>query len=248
MGAFGLLFNPFRPPCEAALGASATPGGGAPHPREPNPRWPALLHSRSRRERNARRRCAPARGVTTAGIPLPVLSPVGAYTPGGNRTPNPRFWRPVLYQLSYGRPSLLHAWPGAESNCRHHDFQSCALPTELPGRNLRTLRPEAKSAKPTELPGRNLRTRPVRPGYRRKTRAARAARAAVEAARNDVASAFSREPRSRVDIATRATCPGRASRARHQLRRRHRILSSVDWGDELPTVAGAGFEPATSGL
>ena len=21
---------------------------------------------------------------------------------------------------------------GAESNCRHHDFQSCALPTELP--------------------------------------------------------------------------------------------------------------------
>jgi hypothetical protein len=25
------------------------------------------------------------------------------------------------------------SWPGAESNCRHHDFQSCALPTELPG-------------------------------------------------------------------------------------------------------------------
>ena len=24
-------------------------------------------------------------------------------------------------------------WPGAESNRRHHDFQSCALPTELPG-------------------------------------------------------------------------------------------------------------------
>src|SRR4029078_6268449 len=24
--------------------------------------------------------------------------------------------------------------PGAESNHRHHDFQSCALPTELPGR------------------------------------------------------------------------------------------------------------------
>ena len=22
--------------------------------------------------------------------------------PGGTRTPNPRFWRPVLYQLSYG--------------------------------------------------------------------------------------------------------------------------------------------------
>ena len=26
-------------------------------------------------------------------------------------------------------------WPGAELNCRHHDFQSCALPTELPGRS-----------------------------------------------------------------------------------------------------------------
>ena len=25
-------------------------------------------------------------------------------------------------------------WPGAESNCRHKDFQSSALPTELPGR------------------------------------------------------------------------------------------------------------------
>jgi len=25
-------------------------------------------------------------------------------------------------------------WRGAESNCRHHDFQSCALPTELPRR------------------------------------------------------------------------------------------------------------------
>ena len=24
------------------------------------------------------------------------------HRPGGNRTPNPRFWRPVLYQLSYG--------------------------------------------------------------------------------------------------------------------------------------------------
>ena len=28
-------------------------------------------------------------------------------------------------------------WPGAESNCRHEDFQSTALPTELPGRNKR---------------------------------------------------------------------------------------------------------------
>src|SRR5437764_12848005 len=27
-------------------------------------------------------------------------------------------------------------WPGAESNCRHADFQSAALPTELPGRAM----------------------------------------------------------------------------------------------------------------
>ena len=29
--------------------------------------------------------------------------------------------------------AVCSTWPGAESNCRHHDFQSCALPTELPG-------------------------------------------------------------------------------------------------------------------
>ena len=27
-------------------------------------------------------------------------------------------------------------WPGAELNCRHEDFQSTALPTELPGREV----------------------------------------------------------------------------------------------------------------
>ena len=30
-------------------------------------------------------------------------------------------------------------WPGAESNCRHADFQSAALPTELPGQPARAL-------------------------------------------------------------------------------------------------------------
>lgn len=29
--------------------------------------------------------------------------------------------------------SLKKWWPGTESNCRHGDFQSPALPTELPG-------------------------------------------------------------------------------------------------------------------
>ena len=27
-------------------------------------------------------------------------------------------------------------WPGTESNCRHEDFQSSALPTELPGHSV----------------------------------------------------------------------------------------------------------------
>src|SRR5918996_5417874 len=27
-------------------------------------------------------------------------------------------------------------WPGTESNCRHEDFQSSALPTELPGQKF----------------------------------------------------------------------------------------------------------------
>src|SRR4030066_1392417 len=35
-------------------------------------------------------------------------------------------------------------WPGAELNCRHCDFQSHALPTELPGRGRADYR---------ELPG-----------------------------------------------------------------------------------------------
>ena len=31
---------------------------------------------------------------------------------------------------------VINWWPGAESNCRHADFQSAALPTELPGQTL----------------------------------------------------------------------------------------------------------------
>ncbi len=31
-------------------------------------------------------------------------------------------------------------WPGTESNRRHEDFQSSALPTELPGQSLGILR------------------------------------------------------------------------------------------------------------
>ena len=35
------------------------------------------------------------------------------------------------------RSGVRYWWPGAESNCRHADFQSAALPTELPGRCFR---------------------------------------------------------------------------------------------------------------
>src|SRR5688572_7649946 len=38
--------------------------------------------------------CSSSKGKSEAG------------TPGGNRTPNQRFWRPLLYQLSYRRMSL----------------------------------------------------------------------------------------------------------------------------------------------
>ncbi len=67
------------------------------------------------------------------------------------------------------RRMLVFRWwcPGTESNCRHEDFQSSALPTELPGQRL-NLKPEwcpgtesncrhedfQSSALPTELPGR----------------------------------------------------------------------------------------------
>ena len=34
-------------------------------------------------------------------------------------------------------------WPGTESNCRHEDFQSSALPTELPGQKFGILRKSA---------------------------------------------------------------------------------------------------------
>ena len=45
-------------------------------------------------------------------------------------------------------------WPGAESNRRHHDFQSCALPTELPGQKKP---PEPIRARARSIPMENVR-------------------------------------------------------------------------------------------
>src|SRR5438034_2451723 len=52
----------------------------------------------------------------------------------------------LLVRIDHERPPFLGKavrrgcgeWPGAESNCRHADFQSAALPTELPGRAAET--------------------------------------------------------------------------------------------------------------
>ena len=50
------------------------------------------------------------------------------------RTRDLHLGKVALYQLSYYRMWCL----GAESNHRHADFQSAALPTELPRRKMAT--------------------------------------------------------------------------------------------------------------
>src|SRR5271166_6942107 len=45
-------------------------------------------------------------------------NPVDGGRSGGARTPNPRFWRPVLYQLSY-TPNLLTSCPGSTRASQH---------------------------------------------------------------------------------------------------------------------------------
>ena len=97
-------------------------------------------------------------------LPTELRPPLNYGTPGRIRTCYPRLRRPMLYpdelrahklcfnivwseqRDSNPRPSgpkpdalpscamLRSWWPEAESNCRHEDFQSSALPTELSGR------------------------------------------------------------------------------------------------------------------
>src|SRR5262249_14126778 len=52
------------------------------------------------------------------------------------------------------RPPRREMWPGTESNCRHEDFQSSALPTELPGQKLGIF---LKSCRESRLNGYDLR-------------------------------------------------------------------------------------------
>ena len=48
-------------------------------------------------------------------------------------------------------------WPGTESNCRHEDFQSSALPTELPGQKLGIFLKSWSESRLTGIDGYNCR-------------------------------------------------------------------------------------------
>ena len=50
----------------------------------------------------------------------------------------------------HSRPGIAKWCPGAELNCRHTDFQSVALPTELPGRRERGLIEDVSGACPAQ--------------------------------------------------------------------------------------------------
>jgi hypothetical protein len=137
-------------------GASSTPGGGEPFtsPAQPTPvgakRFPPHKVPHQSAPSGSRRTCR-ARSHTSRRQAVPAAQaaqggdsaahyPNCQYGTGlsgppaehARRVSNPQ--PPVLETGAL--PIELRAfiqWPGAESNCRHHDFQSCALPTELPG-------------------------------------------------------------------------------------------------------------------
>ena len=57
----------------------------------------------------------------------------GCASVAGGRTPGAtRIVRRIRFVRTAKRKKRIW-WPGTESNCRHRDFQSPALPTELPG-------------------------------------------------------------------------------------------------------------------
>jgi hypothetical protein len=134
----------------------------------------------------------------------------------------------------------LLEWPGAESNRRHHDFQSCALPTELPGQKKP---PEPFRARARHVPRRFLFSIGVAPP-----------------------SAHPGETRCRPQAIPAPDPPGAPSaRPSFHLPRQpasvpsSRSATAAQWrivNVETPpgaalqyiSIAGAGFEPATFGL
>src|SRR5688572_4782037 len=55
------------------------------------------------------------------------------YVALGSSTERRRDWMRAGDPETSARKCLIKWWPGSESNQRHADFQSAALPTELPG-------------------------------------------------------------------------------------------------------------------
>ena len=135
------LRRPVRAPCQGAARQSLRPPHPRPHPRRSRaphrrrdpPHPPQGLRGRSHQCRPRRRqlelRCAAAlaRGAFTR------LDP-------GDRSSRPEGPNRLNQApLSHCIKALEEYWcPGAESNHRHRDFQSRALPTELPGRRQRS--------------------------------------------------------------------------------------------------------------
>src|SRR4051812_10716430 len=76
---------------------------------------------------------------------------------------------------SSGSAARLSKWRGPESNRRHHDFQSCALPTELPRRAAVKRSASFARERVVAEHGRMKWLRDHDPGYAALRRAARAA-------------------------------------------------------------------------
>jgi hypothetical protein len=77
--------------------------------------------------------------------------------------------RSTRLSLQTTRKPLFLWWPGTELNRRHRDFQSPALPTELPGPGQRVIRPTHRSdVKAGPFTPGAARTPPVAPSPRRR--------------------------------------------------------------------------------
>jgi hypothetical protein len=149
-------------------------------------------------------------------------------------------------------------WPGTELNRRHRDFQSRALPTELPGPISCRPGPQRSLTDPPD-PG-----RPQRPGEppsflaplhtgRKKTArrfsAGRVGRPRCEPVASGDSPAQRARPGPQIRAGTRGTGPAHTTYGTSWLQR---IPRSCEPPRRTPgilgQVAGAGFEPATSGL